>query len=71
VTDARSNPIARSLTARLVADITQAEPLLRNLDPDAVLADKGYDSDALVASLEAREIAAVIPPKALQAAAGL
>ena len=29
-----------------------------------MLADKGYDSDALVASLEAREIAAVIPPKA-------
>ena len=29
----------------------------------AVLGDKGYDSDGFVASLEAREIAAVIPPK--------
>lgn len=64
MTDALGNPIALSLTAGQVADITQAEPLLENLDPDAVLADKGYDSDALVASLEAREIAAVIPPKA-------
>jgi transposase len=64
VTDALGNPVALSITAGQVADITQAEPLLKNLDPDAVLADKGYDSDALVASLEAREIAAVIPPKA-------
>jgi putative transposase len=29
-----------------------------------VIADKGYDSDALVDALEERKIAAVIPPKA-------
>lgn len=45
-------------------DITQAEPLLENLEPDAVIADKGYDSDALAGTLEAREITPVIPPKA-------
>jgi transposase len=32
--------------------------------PDALLADKGYDSDALVETLEARGIAPVIPPTA-------
>jgi putative transposase len=38
--------------------------LLEGLEPDAVLADKGYDSDRLVETLEAREITPVIPPKA-------
>jgi transposase len=32
--------------------------------PDALIADKGYDSDALVENLEARGIAPIIPPKA-------
>ena len=39
-------------------------PLLDQVDPDAVLGDKGYDSDALVATLEERGITPVIPPKA-------
>jgi transposase len=29
-----------------------------------VIADKGYDADALIETLEAREITPVIPPKA-------
>jgi transposase len=45
-------------------DVTQAEPLLEDLAPDAVIADKGYDSDAFVETLEARDITPVIPPKA-------
>ena len=44
--------------------MTQAEPLLENLAPEAVIADKGYDSDAFVERLEARDITPVIPPKA-------
>src|SRR5262245_63547360 len=43
---------------------TQAEPLLEDLAPEAVIADKGYDSDAFVERLEARDITPVIPPKA-------
>jgi transposase len=31
--------------------------------PDALLADKAYDSDAIRADLKARRIKAVIPPK--------
>lgn len=64
VVDALGNPVALSLTPGQAADITQAEPLLERLDPEAVIADKGYDSDALVETLEARQITPVISPKA-------
>ena len=53
-----------SITPGQAADITQAEPLLDEIDAGAVLADKGYDSDRLVAALDARGITPVIPPKA-------
>jgi transposase len=52
--DALDNPVALSLTAGQVHDVTQAEPLLEDLAPDAVIADKGYGSDAFVKRLEAR-----------------
>ncbi len=58
------NPVALSLTPGQVADIKQAEPLLAELEPDAVIADKGYDADVLVETLEKRGITPVIPPKA-------
>src|SRR6516162_3327963 len=64
VVDALGNPVALSLTAGQVHDVTQAEPLLEDLAPEAVIADKGYDSDALVERPEARDITPVIPPKA-------
>jgi transposase len=64
VVDALGNPVALSLTPGQAADITQAEPLLAELEPQAVIADKGYDSNALVATLDARGITPVIPPKA-------
>lgn len=56
--------MALSLTPGQAADITQAVPLLDQVEPDALLADKGYDSDALVETLEERGITPVIPPKA-------
>jgi transposase len=64
VVDALGNPVALSLTPGQAADITQAEPLLDEIEPEAFLADKGYDSDALVATLKTRRITPVIPPKA-------
>jgi transposase len=68
IVDALGNPVALSLTPGQAADIKQAVPLLDEMDPDALpealLADKGYDSDALVATLEERGITPVIPPKA-------
>ena len=56
--------MALSLTSGQAHDITQAVPLLDQVEPAALLADKGYDSDALVAALEERGITPVIPSKA-------
>lgn len=41
----------------------QAETLIGGQDPGAVIADKAYDSDALVRSIEGGGAEAVIPPK--------
>jgi transposase len=51
------------LTPGQTADVTQAEPLLQDHVPEAVIADKGYDSDELVAAIEAKPAEAVIPPR--------
>jgi transposase len=37
--------------------------LIEGLDAQHLLADKGYDSDAIVAQAEARKMTVVIPPK--------
>jgi transposase len=63
VVDALGNPLALSLTGGNVHDIKQAETLSALVQPKALLADKGYDADSFVASLEARLIKVVIPPK--------
>jgi transposase len=57
-------PVEIQITPGQQADITQAANLLEGYQPEAVLADKGYDSDALVNAIEAKGAAAVIPPKA-------
>lgn len=73
VTDALGTPLAFALTPGQKHDCPQAEPLLeqaaRVLGPDeaeqveAVLADKGYDSDALVACIEALGAEALVPSR--------
>jgi transposase len=52
------------VTAGQVADCTQAISLLGERKANAVLADKGYDVDALVQHIEASGAQSVIPPKA-------
>ena len=49
------------LTAAQESDIAQAEALLADHEPAAVIADKGYDSKALVEDVERRGAEAVIP----------
>jgi len=63
IVDALGNPLALSLTGGQVHDITQAETLLELVQPEALLADKGYDADHFVDRLTARAIKVVIPPK--------
>ncbi len=61
--DALGNPVRAILTAGQVADITQAEALIAGFVADTVLADKGYDADAFVATIEGQGAHAVIPPR--------
>ena len=51
------------LTAGQVADITQGAALIEAIPTEAVIADKGYDSDALVQIIEAAGAQAIIPPR--------
>ena len=51
------------MTAGQVNDCTQAIALLGERKTEYVLADKGYDTDAIVAHVEAMDAVAVIPPK--------
>lgn len=64
IVDALGNPLAIRLTGGQVHDITQAEALLDGLEPQALIADKGYDADGFIEALSVRRIAPVIPPKA-------
>lgn len=63
IVDALGNPLAISLTGGQAHDITQAEALLAQVEPEALLGDKGYDCDSFVDSLKVRDIKPVIPPK--------
>lgn len=52
------------LTGGQVHDVTQAQALIEQMQPAAVLADKAYDADALLACIDRKNAKAVIPPKA-------
>ncbi len=54
---------AHRFTGGSTHDITQAEPLATQVEPKALLGDKGYDADGFINSLEVRAIKAVIAPK--------
>ncbi len=46
-----------------MADCTQAGELISDIKADALIADKGYDTDAIVLTAEALGMKAVIPPR--------
>jgi putative transposase len=62
--DALGNPLRFLLTPGQRNDITQADGLLDGYEAEAVVADKGYDADWLVAQIEVAGAEPVIPPKA-------
>jgi transposase len=64
VVDALGNPLRLLLTGGHRNDVTQAEELLKGWKTTRVLADKGYDSNAVLANVAALDAEAVIPPKA-------
>jgi transposase len=64
VADALGNPLAFTITGAEQADITQAQALLDKASgTHAVIADKGYDADALVCAIRDRGVQAHIPPR--------
>ena len=62
--DALGNPVELMLTPGQAHDLVCAEPLIENVEPDALIGDKAYDADSFVDTLNQRKITPVIPPKA-------
>lgn len=63
--DAEGRPVTLRLTGGQVADCIEAEALIDRLgEGDILLADKGYDSNAIRAKAAERKAWANIPPKA-------
>lgn len=61
MTDALGYPVGFILTPGQAADSPQAEGLLPDQEVGALIADKAYDTDSLLAQLSERGIEAVIP----------
>ena len=62
--DALGNPLAFRLTAGQQGDAPHARTLLDPVTTTAVIADKAYDTDAILEAIAAAGALAVIPPKA-------
>lgn len=61
--DALGFPVEISLTEGQVHDVKQAPQLLSDIEHANVIADKGYDSDAIVQQLHQQQCVAVIPSR--------
>lgn len=61
--DALGDPVRLILTGGQAADVTRGAALVDGIGADHVIADKGYDSNELVATIEAGGAEAVIPPR--------
>ena len=61
--DAHGMPVRVLVTSGTVADCTQACRLVEGIDADCLIADKGYDSDAIVRTAAERGMTVVIPPR--------
>lgn len=61
--DGLGDPQQVILTPGQVHDITQAPALMKDVDVEITIADKGYDSEEFVKALESEEIEAVIPSR--------
>jgi transposase len=57
------NPVECLLSAGQEADVTYAEPLMEDQRAQAWIADKAYDSDAVIQAAQRQGAQAVIPSK--------
>ena len=56
-------PVRIFITSGTTADCSQAEALIEGIAAKVLLADKGYDSDAIVKRAEELGMQVVIPPR--------
>jgi transposase len=56
-------PVRAIITQGTTADCTQASRLIEGLTAEALLADKGYDTDAILEQAKNQGMEPVIPPK--------
>ena len=63
VSDARGRPLRFALTGGQAADAPQAIPLLSGIQAGCVIADKGQESNRILAFIRAQGTIAIIPPK--------
>jgi len=61
--DAHGLPVRMLITAGTTADCSQAQHLIEGIDAENLLADRGYDTDAIVKQAEDMGMQVVIPPK--------
>ena len=61
--DAFGMPVRIVITQGTTADCTQASKLIEGLTAGHLLADKGYDSDAIIEQAKLQGMQPVIPPK--------
>ena len=61
--DANGMPVRMFVTAGTVADCTKAEQLIEGIDAQALLADRGYDTDKVIEFAKEADMEVVIPPK--------
>ena len=63
VCDAHGMPLRFALTGGQASDAPQAIPLLDGIEAGSVIADKGYESNRILAFIRSKGATAVIPPK--------
>ena len=63
VTDAQGQPTRFALTGGQEADGPQAIPLLTGIETEAIIADKGYESNGILDFIRGQGAEVVIPPK--------
>ena len=61
--DAFGMPVRFAITEGKAADCKQAGKLIEGIDAEHLLADKAYDTDAIIKMAETAKMHVVIPPK--------
>ena len=65
--DGLGNPLHVHISPGNIHDATEAPKLIDKAQGENFIADKGYDSDQLIASIEHKGMTAVIPSKSCRA----